>query len=457
MKVSQNITRSTLMTILSQLPAHVFGILAGVFITRMLGPEGRGLYTIFYTNTILFCTVFGFSITNSLVFFTANKRIEEQRLKTIVVILLVLTFLLSVFTLVIWLNSRYAELFLPDSQPSFSLLILFLSTVLISQVNTAFTAYFQGLRHFRIANRILILNGLYSFLMFAGAYVLHIYHYYDFGLTEIIYISVVILLFNTVHWLVYYCRHACTKFSFRLSWQKDFRTFFRFTLLNHISNILLFFNHRLILWFIVFYLDNWQLGIFSLGMGLAQLLYLFSNPLTLVLESFLSADKQENRGELFSRFSRIQFTAVLIVCIIAACTSPSLIPWVYGADFKSSAAILNIILVGVIMSCQSGIIASFFLSGNELKHNAVSSAIGVVVTIVSAPILIQKYQLVGAAFAQVITYCSIFLYLLIVVRIKGTVDVNLFFITSSDIKFIREQLLIVKRKKAESNRDNAPE
>lgn len=451
MRKSQNITRSTLWTIMSQLPAHVFGILAGVFITRILGPEGRGLYAIFYTNTILFCTVFGFSITNSIVFFTANERISRERLKAIIVVLLMATFLLSVFTVIAWLQSGYSDLFLPDATPTVSLLILFLITILTTQVNAAFTAFFQGLRHFRIVNLILILNGIYGFVAFLIAYIMHTRDYYHFDLTGIVYISLVILVLNTVHWLVYYLRHERIKFSFHVSLKQDFRTFFRFTLMNHLSNILHFFNHRMIVWFIAFYLDNWKLGIFSLGMGLAQLLYLFSNPLTLVLESFLSSEETKNRGELFSRFSRIQFTAVLIVCILAALISPFVVPLIYGGDFHSSVAILNVIMIGVIMSCQSGIISSFFLASNQLRHNLISSAIGVLVTIAFAPVLIEKYQIMGAAFAQVLTYLSIFIYLLIAVRIKGNVDFNLFVITRSDIRFIKKQLQIVKNKKQDCN------
>lgn len=451
MRKSQNITRSTLWTIMSQLPAHVFGILAGVFITRILGPEGRGLYAIFYTNTILFCTVFGFSITNSIVFFTANERISRERLKAIIVVLLMATFLLSVFTVIAWLQSGYGDLFLPDATPTVSLLILFLITILTTQVNAAFTAFFQGLRHFRIVNLILILNGIYGFVAFLIAYIMHTRDYYHFDLTGIVYISLVILMLNTVHWLVYYLRHERIKFRFHVSLKQDFRTFFRFTLMNHLSNILHFFNHRMIVWFIAFYLDNWKLGIFSLGMGLAQLLYLFSNPLTLVLESFLSSEETKNRGELFSRFSRIQFTAVLIVCVLAALISPFVVPLIYGGDFHSSVAILNVIMIGVIMSCQSGIISSFFLASNQLRHNLISSAIGVLVTIAFAPVLIEKYQIMGAAFAQVLTYLSIFIYLLIAVRIKGNVDFNLFVITRSDIRFIKKQLQIVKNKKQDCN------
>lgn len=443
MKASHNITRSSLLTLLSQFPAHVFGVVAGIFIARILGPEGKGLHSIFYADVTLFCTVFGFSITNSIIFFTANHRISKERIKTIVSMLLALTMLLSVITLLIWIHSDYVELFLPDYELSISLLLLFLVTVLIIQVNSAFTAYFQGLRHFKIVNKILILNGVYGLILFAGAYLIHVFGYYIFHLLDIIAISFLLLILNTLHWCFYYVKNGRVRFEFQLNWERDFSPFFRFAGMNHVASILSFFNHRIILWFIAYYLDNWQLGIFSLGISLAQLL----NPISLVLESFLSADKSENKLHVFSSFSRIQFTAILLFCVIAALLSPYLIPWLYGDDFKESVSILYIILVGALMSCQSSIFSSFFLVNDRLKYNVIASLIGVITTVVSAPILIHKYQIIGAAFSQLLTYSTVFLYQYILVRTKIPVDFNLFLVTRSDIQYIKEQLKIANRSK----------
>lgn len=446
MKQSQNITKSTLWTIVSQIPAHLFGIIAGVFITRILGPEGRGVYSIYFTNTVFFATVFGFSITNSIIFFTANKKISTDRLKSIVMILLAATLALTGVTLLVWLNLKpdIKDLFLPDYNITWILIIYFITIVLLSQINVIFTAYFQGLRHFRIVNLVLILNGIYGCVVFFISYMLHTNGYYLFHFEDIVGLLVAILLLNTFHWLVYYFRHEKIRFKFQIDWKKDFQPFLKFTSLNHLSSILDFFNQKMIVWFIVFYLDNWKLGIFSLGMGLAQLLYLFSTPLNLILESFLSADKTENQGQLFSIFSRIQFTSILIICLVVSLVSPIIVPWVYGKDFSSSVIILNIIMLGVILSCQSRIITSYFLANNRLRHNVISSTIGIVITLIFTPILIEKYQLIGAACSQIVTFLSIFIYLLIAVRVKEKVDTNLFFVTKSDILFIKKQLNSVK-------------
>ena len=107
-----------------------------------------------------------------------------------------------------WINSDYVELFLPDYEITISLLLLFLATIFTAQINSAFTAYFQGLRHFKIVNKILIINGIYGLLSFAIAYLLHFYGYYTFRLLDVIAVSFLILVLNTLHWFVY-CLPTC--------------------------------------------------------------------------------------------------------------------------------------------------------------------------------------------------------------------------------------------------------
>lgn len=449
MKASKNITKTTLLTILTQFPAHIFGILAGILITRVLGPEGKGLYAIFYANAALFITLFGFTVSNSIIYFIGSKKISEDSLRSIILIILTFTVVTSIISIFVLFNTRFIDLFLPDYKASISLIILFLITILITQINSSFTAYFQGLKHFKIVNQILILNGFYSLIIFAGLYFINRLGYYEIGLYEIVLASLIILVLNTFHWFYYYSRQENVSFKFNRHIKNDFYKFIKFTGLNHIANVLFFLNQRLILWFIAFYLDNWDLGIFSLGIGLAQLVYYFSNPLSLILESFLSSENGEKQSATFSIFSRMQFSIVLLACILASSLSQYILPWLYGSDFRQSATILNIVVFGILLSSQSVILSSLFLATNRLKYNVIPAIVGVVTTVISAPILIQKYGIIGAAYSQLLTYIIIFIIQLFFVRTKMSVDFNLFFITRSDIRYFKSQLKLAKIKKKE--------
>lgn len=447
MKASKNITKTTLLTILAQLPAHVFGIVAGIFITRILGPEDKGLFTIFNTNINLFITLFGFTVSNSIIYFVSSKKIAEESIKSIAMFIITLTLLFTLITLAVWLNTKFSYLFMPDYSINIILILLFLSTILITQINLIFTAYFQGIKHFKIVNQILMLNGFYSLIVFAIAYLLNRFEVYSVDLIDVILLSILVLLMNTAHWLYYYVRLNKNLFRFNLHFGKDLKIFLKFTGLNHFANILIFLNQRMIIWFIAFYLDNWHLGIFSVGIGLAQLLYFFSSPISLILESFLSAQNQEKQNETFAIFSRLMFTIVLLICIVVLLVSSYVIPWLYGKEFYDSAVILNVVIFGILLSSHSSLLSSLFLAKDKLKYNVISSVFGVLTTLITAPIFIQKYQLMGAAYAQLATYTIIFTVQYYFVNKHLFGNTNIFFLTRKDIRFLKKQLLLAKEER----------
>lgn len=436
MKASKNIARSILLTVLTLFPAHLFGVVAGVFIARILGPEGKGTFTIFYADEHLFRTVFGFTLTNSIIFFVASKRIAIERLKSIVTLLILGTMVLSFITLFFWLNSKYDHLFIPSYEVSACLIILFFATIFISQVNTAFTAYFQGLRHFKIVNKVLLLNGLYGFLIFLVAYLVNKHGYYKVELIDVIALSVLILVISSIHWFYYYFKTGYVKYVFDFNWKGDLKTFFRFAGLNHLSKIFIFLNHRIILWFIALYLDNWHVGIFSLAIGLAQVLTSFS----VVLESYLSSENKVDQAVIFSIFSRVQFTIIFIICVLVTILSPYLVPYIYGVAFTDSVGVLNIVIVGILLAYQSGNFSSLLLAGDQIKYNVVSSSMGILATVITAPFLIEKYSIIGAAYCQLIAYLTVFGFQYVTILIKTNVDRNLFFITRTDVKYVCNQL-----------------
>lgn len=434
------------MTVISQLPAHLLGILAGVFMTRILGPEGKGVYSIFYADVVLFLTLFGFTISNSIVIFVSNKKISLSHLKGIVVFFITVSLLFLLLVLFIIKSFDLIPVFIPEYEVNLAMVVIFILITISLQLYNILTAYFQGLRLFRKVNQVIVLNAIYNFVAFLIAYTLHITGVFHFGLIEIIFVVFIVHLIVAMHRFIDYRKLGNIKIKFGTKWKQDFKKFIQFTSINHLSTILRFFNEKLILWFVAFYLDNWKLGIFALGIGLTTIFNYFLNPLTSILESFLSSDETEEKGKLFSIFSRIQFSIFLIVCFMAYLLSPYLIPLIYGVDFTASVQVLKILLFGVVLSSQSGIISSYFLATNKLKYNVVASIIGVIITATCAPILIKSYDLIGAAYCQLLTLTSVFLFQFVCIKLFGKVDKNLIIITKSDILFIKEQLKLARSK-----------
>lgn len=433
-------SKSAIFTFLTQIPTQLFGIIAGIFITRVLGAEGRGLYAIFYADISLFTTILGFSINTAIIQYTASKRISFEKLLGLSVLFSFATIILSMLILLIWLNLPISELLFPKNYTSWHYIIWFILFLTISQINTLYSSFLQGARKFNVVNRVSLVNSIFNLLLFGIAYILHVYNIHKIYIFEILIIGLIVIILNTLQWHYHYKKVFHYKFSLKLKWKKDIKEFFNFSGLGHLSNIVNFFNYRLVLWIIAYYMDNAQVGIFSLAAGLAQLLNFVSTPLSQVLMPFLSAENAENRKILFMRFSRIHFSTLLLLSFFSITLAPIFIPILYGEEFNEAVIAFEIMIFGIILSCQTRIFASYFIAENMVHINLYATLIGFGLTFFFNFILIQYYGINGASFAQTITYFGIFMFVFIaLIKFAKIKTYNLFIINLEDINYARSK------------------
>jgi len=435
-----NLSKSTVYTILTQIPTQILGIIAGVFITRILGPEGRGLYAIFYADIALFSTVLGFSISTAITHFRAKEVFTEQTLLSISLLFSLVTIFLSLIVLFIWLNLPFADVLFPAEHITPSYILLFILFVVLGQINTVYSAIFQGSRRFDVVNKVLFFNSIFNLAIFGVAFVAHNYSSFELGLEETLFLAALILVLNGFQWHRHYKKNFKYQLTFNLKWKNDIKPFFAFMGLSHLSGIVNFLNYRLVLWVMAYYLDNGKIGVFSLGVGLAQLLNFISNPLAQVLMPYLSSESDENKVQIFTKFARVHFTLVLFLGLLGIFIAAPLIPLVYGEEFSESSTVFYLIMTGVLFATQTKQIAMFFISVDKMMLNLIATLIGLVLTFGFNIWFIRDYGIYGAAVAQSITYVGIFLFVYIAMlnftkfRIK-----NIFIINRSDIQYARQR------------------
>ena len=443
----EGLSKSIIYTTLTQIPTQILGIVTGVFITRILGPEGKGVYAIFYADIALFTTFLSFSINLGIIHFTANKEFKITKLLGISTVFTLITVILSILLLLIWLQFESINLLFPEEYLKAEYLIWFILFLLFTQINSVFSALFQGVKKFNVVNRVLLLNSIFNVVIFCIAFLLHQIEIFEIGLFEILILGLLIIVVNLLQWNHHFKKFFSYKIDLKLSWKKDIKRFFHFSGLGHLSIVINFLNYRLVLWIMAYYLDNEQIGIFALGAGLAQLLTFISTPLSQVLLPFMSSDTDIGRTKTFEIFSRIHFTALIIISTIALVVFVPLIPFVYGEEFTESKNVFRLILFGAIMSCQTKVLANYFISSNKIIYNLYATIIGFVVTFAFNIILVQSHGIYGASIAQSITYTSIFLAVFIaLVKLTNWKSTNVFIINTSDIRIIKDKLANSRKK-----------
>lgn len=437
-----SLAKSSIYTLLTQFPTQILGILSGVFITRMLGPEGRGLYAIFYADIALFSTILGFSINTAITHFKAKETFSEKTLLSVSVLFSLVTVFLSLGVLFIWLNLPFSDLLFPSEHLTLNYLILFILFITLGQINVVYSALFQGIKRFDVVNKVVLNNSIINIILFSSAFYLHYKEILLFSLDMILFLSAFVLLANSFQWHRHFSKHFKYSISMRLKWKKEIKPFFNFMGLGHLSNIINFLNYRLVLWIIAYYLDNAQIGIFTLGAGLSQLLNFISNPLAQVLMPFLSAENVKERKIMFLKFSRIHFTIVLLLGIFAAFVAVPFIPIVYGNEFKESGVVFYLILTGVIFSAQTKQLANFFISSDKISWNLYATIFGFVLTFGFNIWLVRDYGIYGAAIAQSITYLGIFAFVYFAfLKLNKSKFLNIFIMKYSDWAMLKQKFI----------------
>lgn len=437
---SNGLSKSIQYTIFTQIPTQLFGIIAGIFITRLLGPEGRGVYAIFYADVALFSTLLSFSINTAIIHFFANKEFTLPKILSISLLFTLITIVLSISVLAIWLNLPIADLLFPSGYIDTKYVLWFILFLAFTQLNSIFSSIFQGAKQFKIVNKVLIINSILNLGLFGIAYILDAFNYIQIGLYEVLLIGLVIVAINIFQWHRHFKKNFSYKLDKSIKWKKDIKKFFYFSGLGHLSIIINFFNYRLVLWIVAYYLDNKQLGIFALGAGLSQLLTFISTPLSQVLLPYLSSDSKEGRLKTFQQYSRIHFTVLIVLGVLALVIFVPLIPFVYGPEFAESKTVFQLIIIGIIMSCQTKILANYFISSNKIIYNFYATAIGFCASFVFNIILVKSHGIYGAAIAQSITYSTIFLVVfLALVRFTKWKSWNVFIVNKEDIQIIKSK------------------
>ena len=436
-----NLTNSTIYTFLTQIPTQILGIIAGIFITRILGPEGRGIYAIFLADIGLFTTILGFSINSTITQFIASKRIDEGKIIGISVVLSILSVVLSIVFLALWINSPISHVLIPDEHLSLSLILIFIIYLCLTQVTNVYLGFFQGARRFDIVNRVSLINSVLNVTLFASAYLLNQYTSIRLGLSEILLISICVFAFNVGQWHFHFIKIRVERATFKIKWRQEIMPFLRFTGIGHLSQIVNFFNYRMVLWIIAYYLNEYQLGIFALAAGLSQLFGFISTPLSQVLTPYLSSEREDERNRTFISFSRLHFSLITLLAAISILIAPYLIAPLYGQEFNASVTPYYLLLFGTIASGQTRIFASLMMANYKLQYTLYASLIGFCATFISNIYFVKWWGINGAAIAQSVTYLSIFISVYIAILTKTSVQSsNLLFPSKMDLIKIRSKL-----------------
>jgi O-antigen/teichoic acid export membrane protein len=122
--------------------------ISSVFITRLLGAEGRGEYSLFTSSLQLFVVWLGFSLPVSIIYFVSGEKISKDRIFSTMLLFCLLTTLLVVLLLTVLNYAGGLWIIFPEKFRNIYWQLFFVSQFFIMQLNGIIIAYLNAFKVF---------------------------------------------------------------------------------------------------------------------------------------------------------------------------------------------------------------------------------------------------------------------------------------------------------------------
>jgi O-antigen/teichoic acid export membrane protein len=181
-----------------------------------------------------------------------------------------------------------------------------------------------------------------------------------------------------------------------------------FGLKGQIGNILQFFNYRLDLFIVNYFLGPRDVGIYSVSVGLAELLWHFPNAVSFVIFPKAANTRPELLNNFTQRVLRITlgFTAAGAIGLLFL--GKPIISIIYSSAFLAAYAPMLALLPGVVLLGGAKVLSNEIAGRGNPQYNSINAGLALVITVVLDLLLIPQYGVLGAALASSIAYTMIF-------------------------------------------------
>ena len=402
-KQQLSLRKNILVTYGSQIINTGLAFFSSVFITRLLGTDGRGEYSLFTNSLQLFVIWLGFSLPVSIVYFVASEKINKNRIFSTMLIFCLLTTLLVVLLLAVLNITGWLWIAFPENYRSFDWQLFFLIQFVLMQLNGIINAYLNAFKIFTPQARFASAMALLSLIVWSLLYFKVIVLPWS-GFQLVVLVSFFLSLPLWFFGFYLLRKKRLIVFTSRILNTKEFTMVMKFAFIAYLCNAMQFLSYRMDFWFVDFFHGKSSLGVYSLAVALAQLFWILPNAMAPVFFSYTSGAKNDKMLERVVKYAHITFVVSCIGALLFLVFAYWVIPFLYGSEFSAAGWMIAILLLGVIPFTVTTILAAFFAGTNRLLVNFRTSFIGLIFAAAGYILLIPSMGAKGACIASVISY-----------------------------------------------------
>ena len=376
----------------------IAGITTSIILARLLGPEGKGVYTIAALLPALIVTFANLGIGPATVYYVARGRYLRQEIvgNNIVSALVIGTLgVLGGLIVVLFFQKNV----FPGVAQGYLLLALALipGSLLFSYLQTILL----GAQRFKEYNLIALIQPL----LFLAFIVIALW-ILKTGIVGALVAGVSAWLLTDIV-LLLWVRKVAGGVSFKLN-----LTYLRkasiYGIQAHLGNILAFLNYRIDIFLVNGFLGPTAVGFYSIGVGLVEKLWLLPQAASTVLFPRVAAETDEQRSKDFTPLvARTVLWVTALGALVILLLSRWLIILLYSTAYLPSVKPLQFLLPGIVALSVAAVLANDIAARGRPILNTYAGAAGLVTNVVLNLLWIPRYGIAGAAAASTASYTVI--------------------------------------------------
>lgn len=417
--------KNSFWTMFSQGVIFVVGLGTSIIISRILNPEGRGIYAlaVFLPAFLMYFSNLGIGL--SATFYIASGKYPP---KIVLGNSLVCVFVHSIFAILIGLmiicffreqlfaGVAVKYLFLALLIVPSQLYLSFILPILLGMQRIWEYNFFQVLRYVLLFGLIIIfLVGL------------------DAGVTGAIIVEALAAYITCIVAFVVVSRETKgISFKINKGYLKDA---YQYGIKLYAGNMLNFLNRRFNLILINLFMSPIMVGFFGLASSLSEKVWLIADAIGTVLFPKIASEKDEEKKTIFtSLVFKTTILIVVVICVFLYALGEWLIVFLYSHAFFESVRPFRFLLLGVVAASGWRILENDLRGRGRPGVITIIMSVSCVVNILLNILLIPQYGIMGAAWASVISATvSLIISVFVYCQVSGNKVQSLLLFSRSDL------------------------
>lgn len=378
--------------------SYLFILLQGIIIARLLGPEGKGIQAKLLASASFFVFFLDFGISNSINYFYSRKIINFTLTQKLLKFICFFQLIISIFIFLLFEVEPLKNFLLPNHHSDNFFVWFIVITVFLETSRLSINSFLMALLKFKLLNWIEILISLFKLICYL---ILYFFIESESALYTILSIDLLgnLLAFLSIFMFSFKSKNPQSNIDEEpgvKNYGLLFHDMWKYALPLFGSNLIIYFNTRLDYLAIERMQGLESLGYYAVASSGAQMLTIFPVIIGSVIFSYLNKLQDEHKTEFFAFYSRLNFTLLFFISLLAMISAPYLIPALFGKKFDNSISLFQMLIVIALLQSYKYLLGIFLQSSKLNSLRLRSDIFALLINIILLYPALKIYGLKGA-------------------------------------------------------------